>query len=164
VGGVELLTERLSSQAFHSLKFVFLRWGSPPTVQPLAVALQAPATERVASWVSGTGSSSQGSSLGAHAHDRTAPSRSLAAISRCCRAGTAHAQTWNLAVLPESTLSLEWAVTGQPVPRSFRGSKSPQLLRVRVRALSCIRDLVGREVVARHYLSASRLAAPETKR
>lgn len=63
-------------------------------------------------------------------------------------------------VLPESPLSLEWAVTGHPVARSFRDSKSLQLLRVRARALSCIRGLVGREVVARHYFSASRPAAP----
>lgn len=62
--------------------------------------------------------------------------------------------------LPESPLSLEWAVTGHRVARSFRDSKSLQLLRVRARALSCIRDLVGREVVARHYLSARRPVAP----
>lgn len=64
--------------------------------------------------------------------------------------------------LPEAPPSLEWAVTGHPGARSFGDSKSLQLLRVRARALFCIRDLVGRETVARHYLSASRPRSSRT--
>lgn len=63
--------------------------------------------------------------------------------------------------LPEAPPSLEWAVTGHPGARSFRDSKSLQLLRVRARALFCIRHLVGREAVA-HYLSASRPRSSRT--